>query len=178
MRAGPPEDKAQDMTSTPPKGSAMHHLTQDPRTSLQHVPEAEGEQRREPSLPTWRLNLMRVGYLVMGVGLVIKKWPELLAHDPWELKHGTVLTMLFAMSVLALLGLRHPVKMLPILLFEVGWKLTWLGLVALPLWLDDNLVGATREQLVAVLWVIIVIAVVPWRYTAQTFVIARGDRWR
>ncbi len=156
----------------------MHHVEQHPGTSIQRAPAADTPPPGEPSLPAWRLNLMRVGYLVMGVGLVIKKWPELLAHDPWELKHGTVLTMLFAMSVLALLGLRYPQKMLPILLFEVGWKLTWLGLVALPLWLDDNLVGATREQTAAVLWVIIVIAVVPWRYTAQTFALTRGDRWR
>jgi hypothetical protein len=156
----------------------MHYVQQHPGTPSQQVVAADAQPRPEPSLPTWRLNLMRVGYLVMGVGLVIKKWPELLAHDPWELKQGTVLTMLFAMSVLALLGLRYPLKMLPILLFEVGWKLTWLGLVALPSWLDGNLVGETREQTVAVLWVIIVIAVIPWRFSAQTFVLTRGDRWR
>ena len=121
---------------------------------------------------------MRVGYFVMGVGLAVTKWPELLAHEPWELKEGTVLTMLVAMSVLALLGLRYPQRMLPILLFEVGWKLTWLGVVALPLWLDGNLTGATREQTAAVLWVAIVIAVIPWRHVVSQFVLARGDRWR
>ena len=67
---------------------------------------------------------MRVGYFVMGVGLAVTKWPELSRHDPWELKQGTVVTILVAMSVLALLGLRYPQRMLPILLFEVGWKLT------------------------------------------------------
>ena len=56
--------------------------------------------------------------------------------------------------------------------------LVLLGLVALPLWMDDNLVGATREQLVAVLWGIIVIAVIPWRYADQSYLLAHGDRWR
>jgi hypothetical protein len=121
---------------------------------------------------------MRVGYLVMGAGLVITKGPELLAHEPWELAHGTVLTMLVAMSVLALLGLRYPQKMLPILLFEVAWKALWLGVVAIPLWLDGDLTGATREQVVKVLWVIIVIAVIPWRHAVRQFVLARGDGWR
>jgi len=130
------------------------------------------------SLPTWRLNMMRVGYAVMGGGLAITKWPELLAHEPWELKHGTVLTMLVAMSVLALLGLRYPQKMLPILLFEVGWKLTWLAVVALPLWADGRLTGATLDQTAAVLWVIIVIAVIPWRHVISQYVLARGERWR
>ena len=77
-----------------------------------------------------------------------------------------------------MLGLRYPQKMLPILLFEVGWKLTWLALVALPLWLDGDLTGATRVQTEAVLWFVIVIAVVPWRHVVSQYVTARGDRWR
>ena len=129
-------------------------------------------------LPVWRRNVLRIGYLVMGAGLAVTKWPELLAHDPWELKHGTVLTMLVAMSVLALLGLRHPTRMLPLLLFEVGWKLTWLGVVALPLWIDGELTGATREQAGAVLWVVIVIAVIPWRHVVEQYVAAAAEPWR
>lgn len=129
-------------------------------------------------LPLWRLNLMRVGYFVMGVGLVVFRWPELANHADWELKEGTVVTMLVAMSVLALLGLRYPQRMLPILLFEVGWKLTWLGTVALPLWLDGNLTGAALEQANTVLWVAIVIAVIPWRHVVRQYVLARGEGWR
>jgi hypothetical protein len=141
---------------------------------------ASDDRTSEPftPLPTWRLNAMRVGYAVMVVGLAITKWPEWLAHDPWELKEGTVLAMLVAMSVLALLGLRYPARMLPLLLFEVAWKLLWLGSVALPLWLGGDLTGATREQASAVMWVIIVIAVVPWRHAVNQFVTSRGDRWR
>jgi len=36
------------------------------------------------------------------------------------------------MSLLAFLGLRYPVRMLPILLLEVNWKLIWIGTVAIP----------------------------------------------
>jgi hypothetical protein len=121
---------------------------------------------------------MRVGYFVMVAGLAVTKWPEFLAHEPWELAHGTVLTMLVAMSVLALLGLRYPQRMLPILLFEVGWKAIWFGVVALPLWLGGDLTGATREQAFKVLWGIIVVAVIPWRHTINQFLLARGDSWR
>ena len=121
---------------------------------------------------------MRVGYAVMVVGLVLTKWPELLDHTDWELKEGTVVTMLVAMSVLALLGLRYPQRMLPILLFEVGWKVTWLGVVALPLWAHGDLTGATREQAAAVLWVAIIIAVIPWRHVIRRFVTGRGESWR
>lgn len=148
------------------------------RTAVARPGAEDGTEGGSATLPTWRLNLMRVGYLVMGVGLAVTKWPELLAHEPWELKEGTVVTMLVAMSVLALIGLRYPQRMLPILLFEVGWKLTWLGIVALPLWLEGNLAGATREQAAAVLWVAIIIAVIPWRHVVNQYAMARGERWR
>jgi len=120
---------------------------------------------------------MRVGYFTMFFGLAVTKWPELVSHDPWELKQGVVVTILVAMSVLALLGLRYPERMLPILLFEVGWKLLWLGTVALPLWLDGALAGATREETIKILWVVVVIVAVPWRHAFRQFVLARGDRW-
>jgi hypothetical protein len=126
-------------------------------------------------LTLWRLNLLRLGYFVMVAGLAVVKWPLLLSHGPWELKDGTVECLLVAMSLLALLGLRYPVRMLPILLFEVSWKLIWLSVVALPLWSDDKLVGDTRAQAGAVLWVVIIIAVIPWRYVLARYVTAPGD---
>jgi len=126
----------------------------------------------------WQLNLLRVGYLVMAGGLAVVKWPLLFTHGPWELKAGTVQCMLVAMSVLALMGLRYPLRMLPILLFEVAWKLTWLGVIALPLWLNNKLEGATGEQAGVVLWVVIIIAVIPWRHVLAQYVMAPGDPWR
>jgi hypothetical protein len=126
----------------------------------------------------WQLNVLRVGYAVMGVGLAVIKWPLLLDHAPWGLAEGTKECLLIAMSVLALLGLRYPLRMLPILLFEVTWKLLWLGVVALPLWSDGRLDGATRTQAGAVLWVVIIIAVIPWRYVVAQYVVTPGDPWR
>ena len=129
-------------------------------------------------LAVWQLNLLRVGYLVMGGGLVVFKWPLLFRSEPWGLAEGTVQCLLVAMSVLALLGVRYPVKMLPVLLFEVAWKLLWLGYIALPLWMDDKLDGATLDQIGKLLWVMIIIAVIPWRFVAARFVRAAGDPWR
>jgi hypothetical protein len=82
------------------------------------------------------------------------------------------------MSVLALLGVRYPRRMLPILLFEVSWKLLWLGAVVLPLEADDKLQGATRTQAGTVLWVVVIIAVIPWRHVLAQYVLAPGEPWR
>jgi hypothetical protein len=133
---------------------------------------------RSAQLAVWQLNLMRVGYLVMVVGLALKKWPLLIDHGTWGLAEGTKDCLLIAMSFLALVGLRYPQRLLPVLLFEVTWKLLWLGVVVLPLWLDDKLEGATRTQAGAILWVVVIIAVVPWRHVVNQYVIARGEPWR
>ena len=61
----------------------------------------------------WKLNVLRVGYLVMGVGLAVTKWPLLLEHPTWGLAEGTKECLLIAMSFLAVLGLRYPLRMLP-----------------------------------------------------------------
>lgn len=82
----------------------------------------------------------------MGVGPAVIKWPLLISHEPWGLAEGAKECLLIAMSVLALLGIRYPLRMLPILLFEVSWKLLRLGVVALPLWSDNQLEGAPRRS--------------------------------
>jgi hypothetical protein len=151
---------------------------------LPPTPRAERDHRNAPASPEsaqpelWQLNLLRVGYLIVGAGLAIIKWPLLFTHGPWELKDGTVECMLIAMSLLALLGLRYPGRMLPILLFEVAWKTIWLAVIALPLWSDNKLTGATRDQAGTVLLVVIVIAVIPWRFVLTRFIATTGDPWR
>ena len=65
-----------------------------------------------------------------------------------------------------------------ILLFESAWKIIWLAVVALPKLAADDLDPATREVLSSCLWVVIILAVVPWRYVWQHYVTAKGDRWR
>ncbi len=132
-----------------------------------------------PALSLPRLHVLRLGYLILGGGLVVYKWPLLFHHEhPWPLMDSVVECMLVAMSLLALLGLRYPVKMLPILLFEVAWKLIWLAAVALPLWLHHEMDPAARELAGEVLWVVVILAVIPWRYVCTDYLSRPGDRWR
>ncbi len=86
--------------------------------------------------------------------------------------------MLVAMGLLALVGLRYPVKMLPILLFESAWKMLWLGAIAVPLWIRGDMNAATSEVAGSVLWVVIILAVIPWRYVITRCVTKPGDAWR
>lgn len=125
-----------------------------------------------------RLHLMRAGYLLMGVGLALVKWPLLFTADTLPVYEGVTLCLLTAMSFLAFLGLRYPVKLLPVLLFESTWKLLWLALVALPKAIAGDLDTATTEILVNCSLVIVILAVTPWQYVWRTYVRTPGDRWR
>ena len=130
-------------------------------------------------LPLYRLHLMRAGYLFMGVGLAVVKWPLIIdGAAAMPLFEGIVACLLTAMSLLAFLGLRYPVKLLPVLLFESAWKLLWLAVVAVPRAVAGDLDAATREVVINCSLVIVIIGVVPWRYAWRAYVTADGDRWR
>ena len=132
----------------------------------------------QPELSLTQLHLMRAGYALMAVGLALVKWPLLADAASLPLYEGVTLCLLTAISLLALLGLRHPVKLLPILLFEAAWKLLWLGLVALPDAASGELDAATTDILVNCSLVIVIIAVIPWRHVWRSYVTSSGDRWR
>ena len=134
-------------------------------------------RRTTPQLSVTQLNVMRAGYLFMGVGLVVVKWPLLTDASTMPLYEGVTLCLLTAMSLLAFLGLRYPARMLPVLVFETTWKLLWLGLVALPQAADGTLDAATQEVLVNCSLVVVIIAVTPWRHVWLQFVRTEGDRW-
>lgn len=129
------------------------------------------------TLPIFRLNIMRGGYLLMAVGLIVFKWPELLQAASMPAIESAVLCILTAMSLLALLGLRYPIGMLPILMFEVLWKVLWLAIVGLPHLIAGDMDSATESMFFSVLFVVAILAVTPWDYVWKRFVTARGDRW-
>jgi hypothetical protein len=125
-----------------------------------------------------RLYAMRAGYALMFVGLALVKWPLLPDAHTMPLYDGVSLMLLTAMSFLALLGLRYPVKLLPVLLFETIWKLLWLGGVALPQALDGGLSDRAAEVAVNCSLVLLIIASIPWKYVWTQYVRSNGDRWR
>ncbi|MGY1761436.1 hypothetical protein ACI79G_04270 [Geodermatophilus sp. SYSU D00779] len=131
----------------------------------------------EVSLP--RLHALRAGYLLIGVGLAVTEGPSFVQDSrSWPLVEGVVTCMLAAMSILAFVGVRYPLRMLPLLLFECAWKLIWLAVVALPLWAAGRMDQATWDVAFACLLVVVVLVVVPWRHVAAHYGTERGDPWR
>ncbi|HXY32386.1 MAG TPA: hypothetical protein VEI06_16915 [Gemmatimonadaceae bacterium] len=128
---------------------------------------------------TFRLYLLRATYLLLVVGLGIDLWPKIL-HPPENLEHmrGVVWSLLTAVSLLAILGLRYPLKMLPLLFFELVWKSIWVLAIGLPLWSSGRLDPATRDTWNACLMGLVIFSLaIPWRYVLANYVMQPGNRW-
>ncbi|MES2352748.1 MAG: hypothetical protein V4641_34740 [Pseudomonadota bacterium] len=129
-------------------------------------------------LPLVRLYLLRALYLLVVVGLGSSVWPDVVQHHAWPLMEGIVQCMLAGFSGLCLLGLRYPLRMLPLLLWELAWKAVWLGTVAYPLWSAGRLDHATTNMALTCLIVVIFPFAMPWDYIYDRYVRQRGERWR
>ena len=126
----------------------------------------------------FRLYLLRAIYLLLFVGIAFTIWPQILYHPtPWSLWHGVGCSLLASISVLAILGIRYPLKMLPLLFFELTWKLIWLISVALPLWTSHQMDAENLETTRNCMMGIIVPLVIPWQYVWTHYIKMLGDRW-
>jgi len=132
-----------------------------------------------PEVSLFRLYTLRVAYFVMAAGLGVYIWPLVIRHtNELAITKGAQLALLAGLGATAALGLRYPVKMVPILLFEMVWKAIYLIAFALPLWSAHQINEAVAEDIKAVLMVVIFIPLIPWRYLFAQYVMKRGDRWK
>ena len=127
----------------------------------------------------FRLYLLRAMYLFIVVGFGTFILPGILHHQgPWDLMKGVVNCMLLAFWALSVLGLRYPLQMLPVLLWEFVWKMVWLLLVALPAWRSGTMDEATQANVFDCALALIIPFVLPWRYLVAHYVNKAGDPWR
>lgn len=119
-------------------------------------------------------------YLLIVVGLGSEIWPGIIHHaKPWDLMHGVANSLLAAIALFAVVGIRYPLQMLPLLLFEQLWKSIWLIAIALPLWSAHQVDADTMETVKACLMGIVLLPIViPWPYVLAHYVKKPGDRWK
>jgi hypothetical protein len=129
-------------------------------------------------ISTVRIYLLRAMYLLMAVGLGMTIWPGILV--PGNVSHmgSVVRALLGALALMSLWGLRYPVKMLPLLLFELVWKVIWVVAFGLGPWLRGELDPARKETLFScLLGVVLIPLVAPWGSVFRHYIRAAGDRW-
>ena len=130
------------------------------------------------TLSTLQLNLLRVFYLVLVILLGMQVWPAMIYHIySMKVDSGALTCMLWALSVLSILGVRYPVQMLSLLLFEITWKMAWLLTVALPHWLRGQWSQDLGSMTFAVGLIVILIPLVPWTFVYECYLKKPGERW-
>ena len=131
-----------------------------------------------PTVSVLRANLLRSLYGLMAVGLGLTVWPEVFQHtQALTARSGVAASLLAGLGATAALGIRYPVRMLPVLMFELTWKAIFLIAFALPLYLAHRLDATTAANAGACLMVLIFIPVMPWRYLFATYLASRGEPW-
>ena len=126
-----------------------------------------------------RLYVLRVMYLIVAGGLLLTIWPGIVSHElTLPLMNGVVLSMLGTVCVLALLGLRYPLQLLPLLLFELVWKTIWLVAFARPLWSSGMIDERTASTMFDTSLGAVLLLVIPWGYVYRHYVKQPGARWR
>jgi hypothetical protein len=116
--------------------------------------------------------LLRLLYILMFFVLGKETWTHILTHlGSWDPKDAMVWCVWSAFATLASLGIIRPLKMLPILLLEIFYKVLWLILVAYPLWSKNKLVDSPVQGMTsAFLWVLLPIVAVPWGYVFENYI--------
>ncbi len=124
-----------------------------------------------------RLYVLRAMYLVLVIGGGVVFVPEYIVHQP--MSRGVITSLLCAVWVLSIFGLRYPLQLLPVLLFELLWKSLWLLGYALPQWRSGQLPPTFADDLRAIAAApLILIPIIPWGYVWRHYLKRPGDRWR
>ncbi len=131
----------------------------------------------ESEVSLTRLYVLRTMYLVLVIGGGIEFLPQLIGHEPTA--RGVIPSMLAGMWMLACFGVRYPLQMLPILLFELAWKTIWLIDYGLPQWRAGVDTPVFNEDFKAIaLGPVVFLLVIPWGYFFRHYLKKPGARWR
>jgi hypothetical protein len=138
------------------------------------------DYERWEGVPKINIYLLRLLFLLMLVFLGKDSWTHIFTHrGVWIPMDAMAWCIWASYSVLSILGIIHPLKMLPIVMLEILYKVIWLIMVAYPLWASNQLAGSPAEGMTDVfLLVVLPILAMPWRYFFKKYVLvrARGEK--
>jgi len=128
------------------------------------------------NISLFRLYILRAAYLLLVVGLGAMIVPVILNHELTS--RGVIPSLLGAVWLLAFLGLRYPLQMLPLLMFELVWKAIWMIFFGLPQWFAGQYPPTFAEDMFNIAFGAVLLLVIPWRYVWRHYVAKPGERWR
>jgi hypothetical protein len=124
-----------------------------------------------------RLYVLRAAYLLLVIGLGALIVPDIISHP--LISRGVIPSLLGGIWLLAFIGIRYPLEMLPLLMFEFAWKSIWMVAYGLPQWSAGQLPQTFSEDFFNIgFGVILMPLVIPWGYVYRHYIKRSGARWR
>lgn len=132
-----------------------------------------------PRVTPLRLNVLRAYYAFMAFGSFSVFWPDLVSHSPaWGIETGAQYALLSALAPMALLGLRYPLKLLPLVIYEFLWKALWFIFIVAPLYRDGHMTpGVWNNVFACAIAIVLTPVIVPWRHVWHSYVAEPADPW-
>ena len=138
---------------------------------------AESPATRPNEVSRARMWVLRATYLLLIVGLGPLIVPEIVSHELTS--RGVIPALLGGVWLLAFIGLRYPLAMLPLLLFEFAWKAIWMIFYGLPQWSAGQYPATFSEDMFNIAFGLILMPlVVPWGYVWRRYVKAPAEGWK
>jgi len=119
--------------------------------------------------------LLRLLFALVFLFVGFDSWSSIITHKgPWDHVRAAALCMWAAYSLLSIICIFYPLKMLPLVLFEIIYKILWLIVVAYPLWAASQLWSSPAAEMTkAFLWVVLPIVATPWKYVVEKYILNR-----
>ncbi len=116
---------------------------------------------------------LRAFYLLMLLFVAPTAWRVLLSRQgEWAPLSAVAWSVWATYPALALFGLIHPLRWLPLMLFTLGYKAIWLAFVAVPLWRAGTMEGSSAQSVAESFLAMPLLALfIPWGYVWRTYVL-------
>lgn len=125
----------------------------------------------QQSLPTWRLHAMRGLFFLNFISLAFDNWSAIFfPEEQMGVLSGVAISFWAGFSLLNLLGVRFPLKMLPILMLQLLYKSAWILGTYLPAKGKGTVDAGIQEFFwICVAGIVLNLVLIPWGYVYREF---------
>jgi len=134
-----------------------------------HQLKQDSEIDREP--PTWRQHIMRGLFFLNFISLAFDTWPTIISpQEQMDTLTGVAYSFWSSFALLNLVGIRFPLKFIPLLFLQLFYKAAWIISTYLP----AKNSGLLNEDLNSFLWICVAgialnLLIIPWGYVYRIY---------
>jgi len=117
-------------------------------------------------ISSWKIVSMRILYLITFLGVGIQSWAEVINPDElFGTLDGVSYSFWIAYASLMGLGIRYPIRMLPLIFLQFFYKAVWVAGIYYPMWASNQLDSSAASFLnICFIAMALDVIAIPWRF--------------